>query len=328
MILTSEAAVARYERFAGIHKAPSLHPYYVQMDAQRDPSLEPHFFCYEEDGESYYHGFHRARIPNTPFFDIQSPYGYGGPLATTEDPDFLRRAASSYKAWCQDSNILAEFIRFHPILKNWRFYHGETFLDRETVWINLEVDYSKEYKKRLKSVLSSSARRGLQVEWDLLDRETFKAIYRARMEELRASSLYFFNDAYFSQAFNWERVHLALCHEQGTPIAAALFLVEDGAAEYHLAAATPLGLQLGAPSLILHEAAGWARTHGCRYLHLGGGTDRDPENRLLFFKAAFSNLRADFRIGAYVHDAEAYQTLKATWSSLYGEVPNRVLFYR
>ena len=328
VILTYNAAVEAYARLAGVVRAPAFHPYYVRMDAKRDDALEPQYFWYEEGGECYYHAFHRAQVPGSTYVDHQSPYGYGGPLSTSDDPGFLRNAAQAYLAYCKEQKVLAEFVRFHPLVGNGRFYHGKVLLDRETVFLDLESDYAKEYKKRVKGGLSSSVRDGLNVEWGAGGQKAFQEIYLDRMAEIGAARHYFFNNTYFNETFQWERTHLALCTLQGATLAGALFLCEGDVAEYHLAAATPLGLQLGAPGLILHQAAEWAKARGCRYLHLGGGTDRNPDNRLFFFKAGFSNLRAEFRIGAYVHDSEAYQLLMTNWSHRCGEVPNRVLFYR
>ena len=70
---------------------------------------------------------------------MQSAYGYGGPVASTTDPAFLQSASAVWKDWCQEKKVLVEFIRFHPLLENWRFFSGDIFDDRMTVWIDLAV---------------------------------------------------------------------------------------------------------------------------------------------------------------------------------------------
>ena len=129
-------AVEMFARLPHSRKSPYLHPQYVIDDASRDRDLEPVFFIYSEGGELFYYPFHLGRIAGTDYFDIQSAYAYGGPLSSTGAADFLTRAWQHHLSWCQNNNILAEFVRFHPWLENWDGFPGETRYMRETVGID------------------------------------------------------------------------------------------------------------------------------------------------------------------------------------------------
>ena len=50
------------------------------------------------------------------FYDIQSPYGYGGPVVNEagEDKTFLRDAWQYFSDWCDRTGVVGEFCRFHP----------------------------------------------------------------------------------------------------------------------------------------------------------------------------------------------------------------------
>ena len=52
-------------------------------------------------------------IPQS-YYDIETVYGYSGPLATNNNPEFLERAWKSFSVWCANEHVVAEFIRFHP----------------------------------------------------------------------------------------------------------------------------------------------------------------------------------------------------------------------
>jgi len=51
-------------------------------------------------------------------YDIQTVYGYSGPLSNTKDPRVLGRLWEPFREWCKEKKVVAEFIRFHPPLEN------------------------------------------------------------------------------------------------------------------------------------------------------------------------------------------------------------------
>ena len=48
------------------------------------------------------------------WFDLATPYGYGGWLVEGEQTKGLFIA---YKNWCEEHNVVSEFVRFHPVVK-------------------------------------------------------------------------------------------------------------------------------------------------------------------------------------------------------------------
>src|SRR4051794_18927904 len=107
-----EKAVSVFESLNEALKAPTQHPFYIVNDARRNDNLMPVFFIYEETDAIFYHGVHISAIEGEELYDLQSPYGYGGPIITSEDPSFTIRANAAYITWCQSQKIVVEFIRF------------------------------------------------------------------------------------------------------------------------------------------------------------------------------------------------------------------------
>jgi hypothetical protein len=324
-------ALEVYDRFHDLQKAPSLHPYYVVADAKRDPALEPIFLIHEDDGTFAYHGFHLAKIAGSRYFDIQSPYGYGGLIASSDDRPFLSQVWSEQAAWCQDNKVMVAFIRFHPILKNWQYFQGEVFDDRQTVWLDLTSDnLLMSYSTRARTAIRKALKNGLRVEWwdskEFLP--VFLNIYNETMKKLNAENMYYFSLKYYQTMFSWDQTRLAVCRMNHDIIAAAVFLVGPGIIEYHLAAATSLGKKLSAHNLLIQEAALYGQKAGCKIMHLGGGTDPAPDNPLLFFKSSFSNLRAEFKIGQSIYLPDEYQAMKKAYEKEHHHTAGRVLFYR
>lgn len=331
MQLGFESACTVFNELPKTIKAPQLNPEYVVFDTLRDKSLEPIFFVYQDNDNIFYSAVHKSMIEDTNYYDLQSPYGYGGPIATTQDMLFLDKAWDAYTDWCRDNHILVEFIRFHPILQNWKYYGGDVLYNRETIWINLEQDdLMSQYRPRARTAIRKAINNRLEVTW--YDGEQFMNIfvplYYQEMIGLKADEFYMFRQDYFEAIAKWDKAKFAVCHMDEQILAAAIFLIEGNIMEYHLSAANSEGKRLCASNLILHEAGNLGKHLGCKALHLGGGTDPNPDNSLFFFKSSFSKNRAEFRIGKAIYSAQAYQELKTVWETVNKKVADRVLFYR
>ena len=329
--ICAREATNLFAAFDPAQQIATLSPEYLLIDSQRNAGLEPVFWTYCEGQAIFFHGFHMASIPETEYRDVQSPYSYGGPLCNADNPGFLQRAWDSYKSWCQENSVVAEFIRFHPVLGNWILYGGEAVTDRMTVWIDLKAaDLLATYETRVRTAVRKAVKNGLQVEWQTgaENARCFAKLYSDAMRRISAAPFYFFPEHYFRSLLQWGKARLAVCRRDGEILAAAIFLFGPQVAEYHLSAANALGRQLGALNLILHEAGQFAREMGCRILYLGGGTDSRPENPLFFFKAGFSGKRAEFRIAKHIHCPASYAVLQQRFAAAYQAQPNRVLFYR
>lgn len=308
-----------------------LHPHYVWADSQREEGLSPLVFVFRKDKNVLYYAFHLSQVPEQDFFDIQSPYGYGGPISNTQDMDFLRHAWDSFHHWCEKSSILAEFVRFHPLIANNRFFSGDICYDRNTVWIDTsKADPLSSYTTRARTAIRKAKKNGLVTEW--WPREeflpVFQKLYHDHMQALGADRYYFFPERYFQSLTDWEHARLAVCSFEKDIVGAAIFLDGPIQMEYHLSATTALGRTLCATNLMIHEAVLMAREAGHHMLHLGGGTDKDPNNPLLHFKLSFSSLMAKFCTGKRIHLPDQYQSLKKMWEKNNDRIANRVLFYR
>jgi lipid II:glycine glycyltransferase (peptidoglycan interpeptide bridge formation enzyme) len=119
-----------------------------------------------------------------------------------------------------------------------------------------------------------------------------------------------------------------VCKLDDEIITAGVFLIGSGIMEYHLSASYDKGKETGSVYLLIHDAALRGKQLGCHTLHLGGGTNNNPDNPLLFFKSRFSPLRGSFKIGKKIHASQPYNHMKKEWRAKQGSESNRILFYR
>jgi lipid II:glycine glycyltransferase (peptidoglycan interpeptide bridge formation enzyme) len=328
-VLDLHLARALFSTLPGALQIGTLSPDYVTADAIRDPSHAACFIAYQETDRFWLHSLHLDAVPALEgWSDLQSAYGYGGPVANTDDSAFIQRAWHAYQGWCREKRILAEFVRFHPMADNWRLYRGEIREDRQTVAIALNgAEPDSLYEIRCRTAVRKAVRHQLETSWLPLSSHLhkFADFYRDSMARIGAAPAYLFNNDYFDSLAKNTSPRLLVCHQNNSWLAAALFL--DGAEmlEYHLSGASEAGRKLCATNLLLHTAAEAARQEGKKWLFLGGGTDSQPDNPLFFFKAGFSPHRFQFRIGHEIHASSEYERLKAR---LNADANPRVLFYR
>lgn len=318
-----------FDQLPGYLQHPHFHPRYVIADALRERDLQPVFFVYRERAALYYYAFHLGRVPGTELRDIQAPYPYGGPLSSSTDSGFLARAGQEFAHWCHEQKVLAEFVRFHPLAENWRFFAGGIQDLRDTVWIDLEQEQPfQSFSSRVKNAIRKAEKSQLDLEWQSAAAcPRFLSLYRQAMDGLLADRFYYFPRTYFEELGRWGHFRLLFCRKEGELIGASLFLYNARMMEYHLAASTPEGRRLNAGALLLAQAAEEGRRLGCRRMHLGGGTDNRADNSLLFFKSGFSKHRARFKIGRRIHRAVDYYRMLAEWKAQ-GHAGERILFYR
>lgn len=266
---------------------PCIDPHYVMIDAKRDSALIPTFFIYKDNENFYYHGFHKTNIPNTPYYDVQSPFPYGGPIATTNNINFINRAFQAYQEFCKKQNIIVEFIRFHPLLENWRFYTGEVTPFRKTIWVDLTPhDLLRSYcKNRVRTAIRKSIKNGVKV--IVVDGKKFfpkfKELYYETILRLKTTALYHFNDDYLGAMCTWEKAYLTAAIYHDNIVAMLLSLIKGHILELHLIGLNKLSNTLCATNLIYHEAFTMAKTLGCTAAHFGGGNSSDENKDSLLF---------------------------------------------
>lgn len=315
------ATLARLPR-TDVYFTPEYHQVYeINGDGHA------HLFIFEDAGQLLIHPFLVRPIRQVggqplseDLYDIESVYGYSGPLATSTQPAFLARAWSSFGEWCQSRRIIAEFVRFHPLLGTQAFVDDQylTTADRETVTINLSQslpDLWDTYPSVQRNMVRKALKLGLACQEFSPEEglERFVKLYWQNMDRAQAQAYYFFPMDYFENLFRLlkDGVRLFGVTFEGEMIAAALFFVRDRYLHYHLAGSNNDHRDKAAINLLLHHVAQWGHDHGCQILHLGGGRTPAPGDSLFKFKASISHGRAAFYTGRRIHDPVFYEKLCA-----------------
>src|SRR5215216_5455867 len=186
-------------------------------------------------------GFRHAaairQIPGTDLEDLETPWGYGGPVALDE-PAFWQGLG----LWRQrqiDKNCVAEFVRLHPFLNpmSFRGWFDHLRLDRLTVVVDLTEPAATRWGQYSKSTRYSIRQARKQLTFRQLGPKEggiFRQCYEAGLKRNEAERQYYFPGEYFDAMLAAEWATTWVAERGGQPVAIACFLASGAFAHYHL----------------------------------------------------------------------------------------------
>lgn len=254
------------------------------------------------------------------YFDIITPYCYGGFIHNAQGEEEASRLIKGFRHafenHARETNIVSEFIRFDPMLRNHLGCNGlfsKLFLHQNNIVIDLKQDEEtllKQCRPTFRRYIQKASISGLRLE--RVDPESnldlFAEMYRETMLRHDQTGYLDFPKSYFRELLtNLRNNILMFTVRLGDKTAAAsLFFKFNDKLDYFLGASEEKLLPLRPNHFMFHKASCWAREHGYHRLHLGGGRDS-----LMYFKRGFSKLTAPFYIAHKVHDQKVYESLTA-----------------
>ena len=293
---------------------------------ERNGDGEVNCFIFEKDGNIVLYPFLKNSINqlgyslDDEYFDIQGAYGYNGMLSSSDDTSFLNDFWHTFDQFCKDNNIVAEFTRFHPILKNHSLGNGhfDIIFDRKTVFLDLKQSEDEIFaglrKSTRKHILKASQtieiRKAAYTEENV---DTFFSIYVENMKKVNSIPYLFFSREHFMNMFKLDNIEFFIAYLDDQPIACYSGLVSKEYYGNYLRASLTEYNKTGVNPLMYWSMIQSAKNHGCQFVHFGGGTNGDLDNTLLQYKMNFSQTLTDFYIGKKIHNKEVYSEVLDQW---------------
>ncbi len=288
----------------------------------------PELLYYPTEFGTLIYPYLRRRIPGTLFEDITTPYGYGGPsFKGIWSLDQIREARERFERYCNETGIVTETVRFHPLLHNQelgQYWCHQTEILQPTVTLELtdpfemiESDFSQMTRRNIRK----ARREGVTIRLGRPEEyRDFAHLYQMTMDKHQADARYYFDQTYFDH-FADGRINnvLLLAEHDGRIIAGCIVLTGRQFAHYHLGASDPASLALRPNHLLFAEMIRWAKQAGFQALHLGGGTTRSNTDSLLAYKRSFSANQTFFGLGTSILDATIYERLTRQFERQYPE---------
>ena len=262
------------------------------------------------------------------YFDISTPYGYGGPIFLEFDkqnlPLLIKDFRLEFATYAHEKKIICEFVRFHPIYKNHRFFLDSDIkckFVRNTIKMNLALKI-EDILKTMNTSTRNNIRKAIKNELNVFfkvnptleDIKVFYKIYSENMNRLETYDYYKFSFEFFLNTFTFlkENSELVFVCKGDNIISSTIFLFGNNIVHYHLGGSLEQYLYLRPNNITLYEEALKHKSMGKKYLHLGGGY-RGNDSLYSFKKGFNTNGVLDFFIGAKIFDEKAYNLLVNKW---------------
>ena len=255
-----------------------------------------------------------GKIPEGQYFDFATPYGYGGWIIEGEQTETLFDA---YDQWVQKNNIISEFVRFHPMVKNHdvcrSFYDviqlGEVvhmdLSSPQAIWENITSKNRNVIRKAIKNDVKIYNGRFPEIY------EKFRIIYNGTMDKDDAKKYYYFEPTFYSSVLEDipQNAQVFWAEKDGQVIAASIMLAANKRMNYHLSGSLREYSSFAPTNLLLYQAALWGSLNGYRTLYLGGGVGSGEDSLFKFKRSFYKGELNHFYIGKRIHKRELYDKL-------------------
>ena len=253
-------------------------------------------------------------LPPNQLFDFATPYGYGGWIIEGEDAQNLFR---EYERWIEKNNIVSEFVRFHPIVKNHiktsSFYEivqlGEVvhmdLASPELIWNNITSKNRNMIRKAIKNDVKVYNGRFPEIY------KQFQVIYNETMGRDDADAYYYFEEKFYESILDKlpQNAQIFWAEKDDKIIAASIIAGANGHLNYHLSGSLREYGHMAPGNLILYSAALWGCANGYTTFYLGGGVGSEEDNLFKFKRSFYKGELNNFFIGKKIHNSKKYEEL-------------------
>jgi len=260
-------------------------PEWGQLYAEKDNGIYSKFVFENESGLVYYSFIKRKIdivIDGMSYYDIITPYGFGGPIVLQCKEGCKSKLLGSFKsafdAYCAKENVVTDSCRFSPWLMNHLdFQHMyEVVPNFSTVGIDLSVEdvFMDEIKSKKRNMIRKAQKLGVEIHFDFEGKEidSFIRIYENTIDKNNISDYYRFDASFFKRNFIElkDRIFIAYALYEKKIISIAFFLLGGEYLHYHLAANDTDYFGIPANDLMLYKVALYGKEIGKKYFMLGG----------------------------------------------------------
>ena len=297
------------------------------------------YFLYKDGREVFLNILLKSRVNINgfkDFFDLETPYGYGGPLCNSRNKIFLKKATYLFDDWCKKNFILCQLTRFNPLLPNIKdlVLEKKKLIKIKKIAIynltknkNNLLNYDSKTRNMIKRNLDNNIEFKLidNNNYDINQLKIFKENYLQSMLEKNANEFYFFNEDYFKKIsilIKNKNAFIINAFKNNLIIAGAIFLYNHKMSYYHLSFQKKYP---GIMNTIIYKSKQILYKKNKKYLILGGGNLISDDDSLFKFKLKMSNMINFFYIETKVFNSKNYNKI---CKKLGVKSPKKLLFYR
>lgn len=245
------------------------------------------------------------------FFDLITPYGYGGFWGNISDWDKLNE---TYNDYCKENNYVCEFVRFELFSDYYIHYDGEVESRTHNVVRNLEIpldemwmDFKQKVRKNVKKACSFGLEIIIEPTTDHL--EDFLRIYYSTMDRTDADGEYYFSKQFYERiAEIKDNIMFFHAVYQGRIISTELVIYGTENCYSYLGGTDREYFDVRPNDYLKYEIIKWAKDKNLKNFVLGGGYGAD--DGIYKYKICLApHGQQEFYIGRKIFDYKSYNTL-------------------
>lgn len=306
---------------------------------------KPVCFCFADGNNIALYPFLLNNVNNlgynlqNEYNDLTSAYGYSGIATNISDLNLIEKFQKSVQEYCKNNNIVAGFVRFHPLIKNHDLSENRAILkkDRDVIAINIEKDYEEiwnsDYSSKCRNMIRKANKLGYTArivknpsENELMQ---FMKIYYHSMNLANADKYYFFSKEYFINLFNFLSEHtyiINIINAENTIVCSSIFFHYKNYFHYHLSGRNSLA-DNSVNNLLIDNAVKFAKKLGAKTMHLGGGRTPSEDDSLFNFKKNFSKWTLPFYFEKNIFNKDIYNEIVVQWENKNPEKKEILKYY-
>ncbi len=253
------------------------------------------------------------------YFDIVSPYGFGGPiiLECQNIEKLLIAYFEDFSRYCSINNIVSEFIRFHlfdnTVIRE-KFYGDSMQISTNVVrdFLLTPDEIWRDFKPKVRKNVKRAISKNLRIEIDMtgVNLSDFLDIYYNTMNRNNAQNYYYFSKYFFEELNHKLKGNYAYFHVflNNKIISTELVLYSDLYVYSFLGGTLSDYYDYRPNDFLKYEIIKWCHDTKKEYFVLGGGYEEN--DGIYQYKRNFSPLKsANFFIGKKIHNLEVYNQL-------------------
>lgn len=325
---------------------PSFLPEYYRAYLSKSPDSKALLWLMQEDDFAFCYPFVLTPVSGNSevflqkyhqYYDISTVYGYGGPLVNNLSKSFVKKAWNCFDEWAQEEKVVAEFTRFSPYSNNYLLAHPKASVELNR---KLAVSYLPDSQEifwqsldsKTRNMIRKAKKQGLYVEeMPLSCIKQFQELYNSTMDRNDASNFFYYDNQYYQElmALGHNTLKLFGIYHQAKLVSAAIILIHNNCALYHLSATDSQYNSFGAGNLALWHISNYLIEQGVLFFSLGGGRTTKPNDSLWRYKRSNAIGETSFYIGKRIINTTIYHEMVDLWTTAKGQVPSSaLLFYR
>lgn len=295
---------------------------YIASALRLDPGEALLFYYIDDEGEGeIIYPFIKRRLTKKGalYYDITSPFGYGGPVFKVKKDGYKLAASflAAFSVYCRSEKIIAEYIRFHPLLHNAELLKDELKLIRVHDTYTLPLNFFDNGKMNDGSkgpLLERESPYSVKKLGTVKHMFDFLVLYYSsirRNEEI--DSYYFFTNDYFEALVSelGPNLHLFGTYKNNRLLAACYVLAKDDVIYHHLSGKLEQNEVSHAEAEMVEAIAKWGADNNYCYFHL---TERQAASVSGMVAASIQEgnklSSSPYFIALRVHDRKIYKTFQ------------------